>query len=345
MKNFTKKKEVLLVIALLGFLNSMTAQKVKKYYNHLHKAEKRLIENKYLPAVRHYKKAFGVNMYFDSDLMNAFRTALLAKKKAGIIFFWNKIKTKPVIVAQLKTNDAILNYPSNIVAAEIKQINEPEYIKTNLEKIADSILSVDQSARHRCGDNLKKECIELFQNIDSTNIYFLESLLSKGKYNRWELSGNWDAAIYGFFIVAKHARRFGHTNLDSILISYIKKGYIKPYWFAVLNGQQTDLPTVAQEKLSALPKLGLGYFYMGINDTIVEFKTNDSLVSVFNKNRKSLFMDDVKTELAKLRFAQSNPLFRNSQKSLGINLQVFPMSEKEAKTMIEDFKQKKLLKE
>jgi hypothetical protein len=342
---FAKMKKILFFIAFLFYINNTDAQNVKQYYKHISRAEKKLIENEFVGSVKEYKRALSSKMYFDSDLMNAFKTSLLAKSNGDIILFWNRMKTNPVLVSRLKNDETLLTYPSNIVREEIRQLKEPEYVKSKLESITDSVLNVDQSARHRCGYNFKKECIDLFRSTDSINIYYLDSLLSKGRYSRSELSGNGGSAIYSIYIVALHARRFGHTNLDSILINYIKKGDIKPYWYAVLNADISDLSYAIKEKLSAIPKLGLGYFYIGINDKIVEFKANDSLIAIFNKNRKGLYMDDVETEMAKLKFVQSTPLFKNSPKSLGIDLRNFVMSAKEAKEMIEDFKQKNLLKE
>lgn len=330
-----------ILIAITVFVNNVSSQNVKGYYKSVFRAEKYLIENNYKKAVRFYKRAFRTGLEFQSDLSNAFKSALLAENKRSVGFFWKAIKISPVLVEKLTHSPEVLNHKFNTVAEDMKQYKKTEPLQGYLERITDSILKVDQQARHICGNNLKKECIEIFKKTDSINIYFLENLLIKGNYQKIDLT---DKALFNINVIALHSRRFGYTNLDSLFLEYIHLGYIKPIWYAHLNLYRSDF-TELNTKLTSIPRLGIGDYYMFINDTVIEFKRNDSSISILNGRRKPLFIEDVELEIKLAKFAYSNPLFKNSKKDFCIEYMSWQMSEAEKKEMITGFKERKLLVE
>ncbi len=309
------------------------AQDENIYRNIIYKAETELTKGNYKAAVKQYQTAFRVEKNpFSSDLINAFKAALLSGSRKEIKSLWVEGRNDVYFVKQVKKDELLLSYTHPSLRKKVRSYSVIEWPKTRLEQITDSILNEDQALRNRCPNNLRSECIELFKQRDSVHVFFLRDLLLAKPYTRKDLSSS---VLKCLNIIALHARRFGYTTLDSLFISYTKKGFIRPNLYAGLNTYQTDLSEDTKKKLAALPKLGFGQSYIQINDTAFLIRLPDSMTAIYNKNRHDLLMDDVHREMAKFRFAWSQPLFKKSFADLGLFNAKEHMSKNEEKELID----------
>lgn len=122
---------------------------------------------------------------------------------------------------------------------------------------------------------------------------------------------------------------------------------MKPVIYAKLNQYRSDIDSVNVAILNKQNQLGLSNFYLSVNDTVLVFQTKgmDSVISVYNKNRRDVFMDDVRNEVSKYKVVRRLLFFKSSSEDFGIDSFKMTMSSEELKKMIADMRNAKFLEE
>jgi len=198
------------------------------------------------------------------------------------------------------------------------------------------VRKVDQLVRQGCSNN-NIECKRRFIQTDSVNIKFLANLLSNTDY-RQDVYG--EEVIDICFLVAWHARRWGFTDLDAVLLKNLQTGRIKPQQLAQLISYRSDIDSINKKILNAQPMLGLSYTGWIINNRLVEMNVPDSVLDSINKNREPLLMDDVRNDVGKQLLTLRNVLFKGSRKDLGLETFATTMTETEFKQILEEMGEK-----
>lgn len=313
---------------------------MEKYYKYVYEAEQLLVLSRFDSACIKYQVAFKYSVPLYSDLKNAFKCALLGNNKKMIHFFWKKMTFFPELVSNIKETPDVLNHKNNIVRPQIIKYSKA-IEKTRVDTLLDSIKKADQLSRNECGDNNSKMCIDKFRRIDSTNIKKIYEILSSNSNNKTVYGQN---VLHAIFLIAWHARRWGYTDLDSTIASFISKGFMKPFFLAKLISYRSDFDAVNSEYLDKQMNIGFGTLYWAINDTVLLFRPFEkNTLDEINSNRTKLYMDDALSEVIKIKFIKQNELFRFSGEDLGVDAMTTIMTKEDLNEIVADLKAKGVL--
>ncbi|TMI62587.1 MAG: hypothetical protein E6H07_14325 [Bacteroidetes bacterium] len=317
------------------------SKSIEKYYLITFKAEEYLFHNEFALSCKEYSKAFKTGFAFYADLRNAFKAGLLSGNDSYIKKFWAIIIALPEVANSIKNDPTIIGFCKPSMQQEILAYRK-ERQKTDFEKIIDSVILIDQKARRECRNNMTDTCKIRFKVLDSINLMKLYRLLHKTNYTEREFGYKTQEYIY---LIALHARRWGYKFLDSLLKENIKKGRMKSVFFAHLISYRSDIDYVNKIYLNNQKSIGFDQMVWVVNNKVVQFNRTDSLIDLYNTNRKELFISKTENDILKHALITKNKLFAGCEKDLVVDFFRMEMSDQQFIDFLNNLRSKKMIKE
>ena len=120
---------------------------------------------------------------------------------------------------------------------------------------------------------------------------------------------------------------------------------MKSVFFAHLISYRSDIDYVNKIYLNNQKSIGFDQMVWVVNNKVVQFNRTDSLIDLYNTNRKELFISKTENDILKHALITKNKLFAGCEKDLVVDFFRMEMSDQQFIDFLNNLRSKKMIKE